>query len=118
MGFSGIESGLDHDSLELLWFLQAFVPISLLQFLELLDFLIYLLQVFYLIHYILQVFNTGFGLPNAGFKEYLVSAATKVLSRPVAAALYPYLPEMGRDGLAVLHQLIIRQARASKLKTS
>ena len=71
-----------------------------------------------LAHYIFQVFNSGFGLPNGGFKEYIVTALTKVLSRPVASAVYPYLPEMGQDGLAVLHQLIIRQARGSNLKTS
>ena len=71
-----------------------------------------------LAHYIVQIFNSGFGLPNGGFKEYIVTALTKVLSRPVASAVYPYLPEMGQDGLAVLHELIVRQARASNLKTS
>ena len=66
-----------------------------------------------LAHYIVQVFQKGFGLPSAGFKEYLVSAVTKILSRPILASVYTYLPNMGQDGLNVLHELIVRQSTAS-----
>ena len=70
-----------------------------------------------LAHYIVEVFQKGFGLPSAGFKEYLVTAVTKVLSRPILASVYSYLPGMGQDGLDVLHALIVRQRTASNFSS-
>ena len=66
-------------------------------------------------HYIYQVFEQGFTFPSAGMKEYLVTAASKVLSRPVLSTIYGYLPAAGQDALLVLHQLIARQATTSNL---
>ena len=66
-------------------------------------------------HYIYQVFESGFKFPSGGLKEYLVTAAAKVLSRPVLSVVHGYLPAAGQDALAVLHELIVRQATASNL---
>ena len=64
-------------------------------------------------HWILQVFQHGFGLPKAGFKEYLMTAFAKIVSRPVLATINGFLPGAGQDALEVLHQLVLRQSRAS-----
>ena len=64
-------------------------------------------------HWILQVFEHGFTLPKGGFKEYLITAFAKIVSRPVLATINGFLPGAGQDALAVLHALIERQTRAS-----
>ena len=64
-------------------------------------------------HWILQVFEQGFGLPKAGFKEYLITAFAKIVSRPVLSTINGFLPGAGQDALEVLHALIQRQTRAS-----
>ena len=66
-------------------------------------------------HYIVQVFEKGFTLPNAGFKEYIITAISKILSRPLASTVYGYLPKGAADSLAVLDALMSRQAKASNL---
>ena len=66
-------------------------------------------------HYIIQVFERGFTLPNAGFKEYIITAVSKILSRPLASTVYGYLPAGASNSLAVLHALMVRQAKASNL---
>ena len=66
-------------------------------------------------HYIYQVFERGFTVPSGGMKEYLVTAASKVLSRPVLSTISGYLPAAGQDALLVLHHLIARQATTSNL---
>ena len=66
-----------------------------------------------LAHYIVQVFERGFTLPNAGFKEYIITAISKILSRPLASTVFTYLPTGAQNSLAVLHALMARQAVGS-----
>ena len=69
----------------------------------------------FLAQYIIQIFNKGFSLPNEGFKEYLVAAFSKIVSRPVLSVINGYLPGQAADALQVLHNLVRRQAVASNL---
>ena len=69
-------------------------------------------------HWLVQIFNDGFTLPNAGFKEYLITAFAKIMSRPVFSTLDGFLPGEVQDAHAVLHALIERQTRASNFAQS
>lgn len=69
----------------------------------------------FLAQYIIQIFNKGFTLPNEGFKEYLVAAFSKIVSRPVLSVINGYLPGSAVDSLEVLHTLVQRQAVGSNM---
>ena len=71
----------------------------------------------WLAHYIVQVFEKGFTLPAGGIKEYLVTAISKILSRPLASSVVGYLPDNVTDALQVLHALVIQQTKASNFSS-
>ena len=71
----------------------------------------------WLAHYIVQVFEKGFTLPSGGIKEYLITAISKILSRPLASTVVGYLPDNVTDALAVLHALVVQQTAASNFSS-
>lgn len=65
--------------------------------------------------YICNTALSGLHAPNLSFKDILITAATKLLTRPVMSIIYPYLGETFRNNLDVIEELVSRQRAKSRL---
>ena len=68
--------------------------------------------------YIIDSFAKGFHAPWFNMKDLLITAGTKMLTRPIVGFVYTYLPENAQENLAILDGLIERQREASSLKST
>ena len=55
--------------------------------------------------YICNTALAGLHAPKLAFNDILVTAACKIVTRPLIALLWPYLPNMARSNLEVLEEL-------------
>lgn len=66
--------------------------------------------------YICNTALAGLHAPKLQFTDILITAASKIISRPILALLFPYISEMGRNNLDVLEELFnAKQRGASNL---
>jgi hypothetical protein len=70
----------------------------------------------FMAQYITNVAAKGFHLPKVSMKEILVTAASKVLTRPLITFMYPKLHKSLKDGFDVENMMEIKQQIASNLK--
>ena len=66
------------------------------------------------------VINTALGglhAPRLNFTDILVTAAAKIITRPVASLVYPYIGETLRTNLDVTESLFNKQASQSNLRS-
>ncbi len=68
--------------------------------------------------YIVNTYLQGLHLPRLNFKDILITAASKVLSRPVMSLAYPQLGETFRNGQDAIEATFEAQRAASNLNTS
>lgn len=67
--------------------------------------------------YICNTALQGLHAPKLGFNDILVTAASKIVTRPLIALVYPYLGDMLRTNLDVLEELFNQyQRNASALR--
>ena len=66
--------------------------------------------------YIVNVANKGFSIPKVSLKEILVTAASKVLSKPLINALITKMPKAMADNFKVELAMENKQAAVSNLK--
>ena len=69
----------------------------------------------FLSEYIVNTAMAGFHIPKVGFKDILVTAASKTITRPLVSVLYPYISDMLRNNLDVLEEVFRRQRENSNL---
>ena len=67
--------------------------------------------------YIIDSMSKGFHVPWFNFKDLLITAGSKALTRPLTAFVYKYVPSTVQDNLRVFDILVQRQSNASTLKT-
>ena len=65
--------------------------------------------------YVCNTALQGLHAPKLNFRDILVTAATKVITRPILSLLYPYLGDMFRSNLDVIEELVSRQRAKSRL---
>jgi hypothetical protein len=70
-----------------------------------------------LAQYIVDSMTKGFHVPWFNFKDLLITAGSKSLTRPLVAFVYKYVPSAVQDNLRVFDYLVQRQRQASSLKT-
>ena len=68
-----------------------------------------------LAEWVLATFYKGFHFPWFGFKDLLITAGSKVLSRPIASVIYGYLPRDAADALALFNLMVQQQNQKSSL---
>lgn len=66
--------------------------------------------------YIVNTAYKGFHIPWFNFKDLLITAGTKTITRPLVYSVAAKLPEAMADGFLVLDALINRQVASSNLK--
>ena len=68
--------------------------------------------------YVCNTALTGLHAPKLNFKDILVTAASKIATRPLLSFAFPYLGDMFRNNLDVLDELFqARQRPVSSLKS-
>ena len=72
----------------------------------------------YAAQYICNTALSGLHAPSLNFKDILVTAASKIVTRPLLSFLYPYHTDGMRDNLQVVEKLIELQRTAAKTPTS
>ena len=70
----------------------------------------------FMAQYITNVAAKGFHMPKVSMKEILVTAASKMLTRPLITLMYPKLHKQLKDGFDVQNRMEIKQQIASNLK--
>ena len=70
----------------------------------------------FMAQYITNVAAKGFHVPKVSMKEILVTAASKVLTRPLITLMYPKLHKQVQDGFDVENRMEIKQQIVSNLK--
>jgi len=70
----------------------------------------------FMAQYITNVATKGFHMPKVSMKEILVTAASKMLTRPLITLMYPKLHKQLKDGFDIQNMLEIKQQMASNLK--
>ena len=60
--------------------------------------------------------SRGFHVPWFGMKDLMITAGSKIISRPLVYSVYAKLPAQASDALAVIDALIQRQALASNIR--
>ena len=70
----------------------------------------------FMAQYITNVAAKGFHVPKVSMKEILVTAASKVLTRPLITLMYPKLHKQLQDGFDVENRMEIKQQIVSNLK--
>ena len=65
--------------------------------------------------YITNVANKGFQIPKVSVKEILVTAASKMLSKPLINVMYDKLPKAVKDNFEIQQMMEMKQAAASNL---
>ena len=68
----------------------------------------------YASQYICNTALQGLHAPKLNFKDILVTAAAKVVTRPLLSFIYPYLTEAMQDNLQVVEALIRQQRAVAK----
>jgi len=69
--------------------------------------------------YICNTALSGLHAPSLNFKDILVTAASKIITRPLISFVYgPLMNDTMRDNLQVVEELIKRQGNASRLKST
>ena len=68
--------------------------------------------------YVCNTALSGLHAPSLNFKDILVTAASKIITRPIVSFLYPFMTDAMRDNLQVVEALINRQRNASRLKST
>ena len=66
--------------------------------------------------YITGVANRGFTVPKVSVKEILVTAASKMLSKPLINVVFTNLPKAMKDNFEIENMMEQKQAAASNLK--
>ena len=66
--------------------------------------------------YITGVANRGFTIPKVSVKEILVTAASKMLSKPLINVVFPQLPKAVKDNFEIENMMEQKQADASNLQ--
>ena len=66
--------------------------------------------------YIANTFMDGIHAPRLNFKDILITAASKIITKPLQSVLYPYLGQYYRNGQDALNATFIKQHGASTLK--
>ena len=66
--------------------------------------------------YITGVANRGFTIPKVSVKEMLVTAASKMLSKPLINVVFEKLPKAVKDNFVIENLMEQKQAAASNLK--
>ena len=66
--------------------------------------------------YIVNVANKGFQIPKVSVKEILVTAASKMLTKPLINAMYAQLPKAVKDNFEIQQMMEMKQAAASNLR--
>ena len=66
--------------------------------------------------YIVNTGFQGFHMPKISIQDMLITAASKVLSRPLLAAVYPKLHKQLKDNFDVVEDMVAAQAVRSNLK--
>ena len=66
--------------------------------------------------YITGVANRGFTIPKVSVKEMLVTAASKMLSKPLINVVFEKLPKAVKDNFVIENLMEQKQADASNLK--
>ena len=72
----------------------------------------------FLSEYIVNTFMSGLHVPRVGFKDILVTTASKTITRPLVSILYPYISGMLRSNLDVLEEIFQRQHDNSNLAST
>jgi hypothetical protein len=70
-----------------------------------------------LAQYIVESFAKGFHAPWFNFKDLLITAGSKALTRPLVGFIYTYLPNDAANNLTVVDIMIGRQRNSSTLKS-
>ena len=65
--------------------------------------------------YVCNTALAGLHAPKLNFQDILVTAATKIVTRPIVSIIYPYLGETFRNNLDVVEELVSRQRSKSRL---
>ena len=65
--------------------------------------------------YVVNTFMDGLHMPRLNFKDILITASAKILSRPLMSVLYPQV-EMFRSGQDALEETFKKQHNVSNLK--
>ena len=68
-----------------------------------------------LAQYIIDSMTKGFHVPWFNFKDLLITAGSKSLTRPIVGFVYKYIPDNAADNLRVLEILFSRQRSVSTL---
>ena len=68
--------------------------------------------------YITNVATKGFHVPKVSVKEILVTAASKLLTRPLITLMYPKLHKQLQDGFDIENRMEMKQFAASNLNMS
>ena len=66
--------------------------------------------------YITNVANKGFSIPKVSVKEILVTAASKMLSKPLINVMFAKLPKAIKDNFEIENMMEQKQAAASNLQ--
>ena len=66
--------------------------------------------------YVINTAFQGFHMPKISIQDMLITAASKVLSRPLLAAIYPKLHKQLSDNFDVTEDMIQNQVGASNLR--
>ena len=67
--------------------------------------------------YAANTFMDGLHLPRLDFTDILITAASKIITKPMTSVLYPYLGAYYRNGTDALNETFIRQHSQSSLNT-
>lgn len=66
--------------------------------------------------YMANTFMDGLHAPKLNFKDILITAASKIITRPLRSFLHPYLGDSYRNGTDALQKTFQAQYEASALK--
>ena len=72
----------------------------------------------FLAQYVCNTALSGLHAPKLNFRDILVTAASKMITRPLISFLYPHIGEMLRNNLDVVEELVARQRANSSLVSS
>lgn len=69
----------------------------------------------YAAQYVCNTALQGLHAPKLNFTDILVTAATKLVTRPLVSLVYPFIGDFGRKGFDVIEELTNKQRAASVL---
>ena len=71
-----------------------------------------------LAQWVINTFAKGLHFPWFNMRELMITAGAKILTRPIAGALYPYMPASLQDGNIMINNVLKRQAQTSSFAGS